>query len=366
MTREQAVSKRDAAVNNFLIEGEVLTCERYGHGHINDTFLLTTTEKRYILQRINHTVFLEPEKLMENICSVTGFLREKVIAKGGDPLRECLTVVNTKDGVPYYRDAIGCYWRLYLFIEGSYSNDKVSTPHDFYLNGLAFGQFQNLLADYPAKTLHETIPNFHNTPQRYCQLQTAIENAEKRLLEAVKPELDFIGARVDDMSAVTNLLSGGEIPLRVTHNDTKLNNILMDGESGRGICVIDLDTVMPGVSVFDYGDAIRFGANTAVEDERDLSKVSLDLALFEAFTRGFLEGCGDSLTRTEVDMLVMGAKLMTLECGMRFLIDHLNGDVYFKVSREGHNLDRCRTQLALVLDMERKWEQMLEIVDRYR
>ena len=222
------------------------------------------------------------------------------------------------------------------------------------------------MSDYPADTLVETIPDFHNTPARFEQLQEAVNKNEAGRLEEVKAELDFVMARKEELRMAMDMLKEGKLPLRVTHNDTKLNNILMDKDTRKGICIIDLDTVMPGLSIHDFGDSIRFGANTAEEDEPDTSKVSLSLPLFEAYVKGFLEGCEGSLTKTEVDMLPMGAKLMTIECGMRFLADYLNGDVYFKIHREKQNLDRARTQFALVADMERKWEQMRVIVDKYR
>ena len=230
---------------------------------------------------------------------------------------------------------------------------------------MAFGRFQKLLEDFDASTLYETIADFHNTPVRYEAFQDAVAKDVMGRVKDVKPEIDFLMARENDMKVCMELLKKGELPLRVTHNDTKLNNIMMDKDTGRGICVIDLDTVMPGLAINDFGDSIRFGANTALEDETDLAKVSLSLELFELYTRGYLEGCEGSLSNKEIQMLPMGAKLMTLECGMRFLTDYLQGDTYFRIHREGHNLDRCRTQLALVADMERKWDAMAEIVGKY-
>lgn len=246
------------------------------------------------------------------------------------------------------------------------SYDQVKKPEQFYQSAVTFGRFQNMLADYPAETLHETIPNFHNTPARLEALKKVVQEDVMGRVKEVQEELAFIRERQADTYILTDMLDKGELPLRVTHNDTKLNNVMMDSETGKGLCVVDLDTVMPGLALNDFGDSIRFGASTAEEDEQDLSKVWLDLSLFESYTKGFLKACGDSLTEKELDMLPMGAKIMTLECGIRFLTDYIQGDTYFKISREGQNLDRCRTQLKLVADMERKWSQMVAIVDRYR
>lgn len=354
------------AVDAFFDRDKVCSCKRHGEGHIDDTFLVVIgnggNTRRYILQRINHDVFRKPADLIENVSRVTSFLREKIIRNGGDPERETMNIVPTHSGQNYFVDDIGCYWTVYLFIERAICLEKVECPHDFYESAVAFGHFQSLLSDYPADTLHEIIPDFHNTPVRYETFLKAVEEDICGRAHLVHPEIEFVNARREDMSAAMNLLREGKLPLRVTHNDTKLNNVMIDEKTRKGICVIDLDTVMPGLSIFDFGDSIRFGANTALEDEPDVSKVSLSLELFEQYTKGFLEGCDGSLTPLEKKMLPMGAKIMTLECGMRFLTDYLQGDTYFKIKRENHNLDRCRTQFALVKDMERKWEEMERIV----
>ena len=349
------------AAASFATQGEVKSCERYGNGHINDTFLLTC-DRRYILQRMNTEVFQNPQALMENIEGVTSYLRQSVIKNGGDPDREALTLVRAKDGKSFYVDSQGGYWRVYLFIENATGYDQVKNPDDFYQSGCSFGRFQGLLAGYPADKLWETIPDFHNTPKRFETFKKAVEEDVCGRAANVQEEIAFVMDRAEKMGTAQRMLSQGELPLRVTHNDTKLNNILIDDATGKGLCVIDLDTVMPGLSIFDYGDSIRFGANTAAEDEPDASKASLSLPLFEAYTKGFLEGCGKDLTENEIRMLPWGAYLMTLECGTRFLTDYLQGDTYFHVAREGHNLDRCRTQFALVKDMEKKWGQMEDIV----
>ena len=267
----------------------------------------------------------------------------------------------TKDGSSYYTDEDGSKWRVYEFIEGAQTFDAVESKEDFYQSAVAFGKFQAQLANFPAETLHETIPNFHNTAKRYQDFEKAVEADVKGRAAEVQEEIAFVRARSKEVSELHDMLAKGELPLRVTHNDTKLNNIMIDSDTHQAICVIDLDTVMPGLSAHDFGDAIRFGANTAAEDEPDVSKVSLSLELFEIYVKGFLEGCGGRLTPNEIKVLPMGAKMMTLECGMRFLADYLEGDVYFKISREKHNLDRCRTQFALVADMEKKWQQMCEL-----
>lgn len=355
-------------VRRFQTEGAPVSITPYGHGHINDTYLVTCqeagTQVRYILQRMNDEVFTDVDALMENVVGVTTFLAAKIRARGGDVCRETLNVIRTEDGHSYLRHAPGENYRMYLFIEDATSFDAALRPEDFYESGRAFGNFQFLLSDYPAATLHETIPDFHNTKKRYGDFLRVLEADPMGRRKEVQPEADFVKARNKEMSMLTDLLRRGILPLRVTHNDTKLNNIMIDNATGKGICVIDLDTVMPGLSLYDFGDSIRFGASTASEDEPDLTKVSLDLELFERYVSGYIEGCRDTLSASEQEQLPMGAKLMTLECGMRFLTDYLQGDVYFKTERPGQNLDRCRTQFTLVADMEKKWEQMHVIVEK--
>lgn len=352
-------------VRLFAAEGTIAGIQEYGSGHINRTELVEMERdgqrEKYILQRINTEIFQDVDGLMENIVGVTDYLRKKIQAAGGDFERGALQVIRAKNGASYCRIEGNCY-RMYRFIKDAVSYDAVRSPGDFYESALAFGTFQSLLADYPADTLHETIPDFHNTPKRFADFCQAVENDVCGRVAAARKEIDFLMARKQEMSILTDLQEAGQLPLRVTHNDTKLNNVMLDAKTGKGVCVIDLDTVMPGLSVNDFGDSIRFGANTAAEDETDLSKVSLDLGLYEQYVSGFLKGCQGSLTKKELEMLPMGAKMMTMECGMRFLADYLSGDTYFRIHREHHNLDRCRTQLALTADMERKWEQMTEIV----
>ncbi|HIX29664.1 MAG TPA: aminoglycoside phosphotransferase family protein [Candidatus Blautia stercoravium] len=357
-------------IENFQFEGEYTEGIPYGSGHINDTFRVTFQDKgetkRYILQRMNNQIFLNPEELMENVVGVTSWLRKKIVENGGDPERETLNLVPAKDGKAFYKDSEGEYWRVYLFIEGAKTYDLVENQEDFYQSAVAFGRFQGLLADYPAETLHETIQNFHNTVKRLDTFKKAVEADVCGRAAQVQEEIQFVLDRQALAHKLCDMQAEGKLPLRVTHNDTKLNNIMIDDETRKAICVIDLDTVMPGLAVNDFGDSIRFGASTGAEDEPDLSKVSCSIELFELYTKGFVEGCKGSLTEEELDMLPVGAMTMTYECGMRFLTDYLEGDHYFKIHREGHNLDRCRTQFKLVKDMEEKWNKMNEIVNKYR
>ena len=356
-------------LDGFEINGEIVNVVNYGNGHINDTFLVLIkkedgTDYKIILQHMNKKVFTKPVELMENIMNVTSFLRERIVEKGGDPTRETLNFFPAKTGEPYFVDESGEYWRAMEFIEDAICYDAVEKPEDFYQSAVAFGKFQRMLANYPAETLYETIAGFHDTKKRFATFKKAVEEDICGRAASVKEEIDFILEREDVANVFGDMVKQGELPLRVTHNDTKLNNIMIDKNTGEAICVIDLDTVMPGLAMNDFGDAIRFGASTAAEDEPDLDKVWCDMELFENYTRGFLEGCDGKLTNKEVEMLPMGAKVMTFECGMRFLTDYLQGDTYFKVHRDGQNLDRCRTQFKLVADMETKWDTMNAIVKR--
>ena len=364
--QQEKLEKRALEITKEFQIGETAkTATVYGSGHINDTFLIEG-EKRYILQRMNHNIFPNPEEVMENIMGVTVFLKKKIQKAGGDTKRETLTVIQTKDGKGFYLDRDGEYWRMYHMIEDAISYDKAENQQIFYESAVAFGKFQQMLSDYQAETLHETISGFHDTKARYQVFEKVVEEDSCDRAKEVAAEIAFFKERKELSKVLGEMQKKGELPLRVTHNDTKLNNIMIDKKTGKGICIIDLDTVMPGLAVNDFGDAIRFGASTAAEDERDLSKVRCDLQLFERYVQGFLEGCAGKLTENEIAMLPMGAKVMTYECGMRFLTDYLQGDVYFKIHREKQNLDRARTQIQLVRDMEQKWSQMEQIVQRYK
>ena len=335
-------------------------------GHINDTFSIETAEGVFILQRINRFVFPSPEHIMENIAAVTEFLREKIQRRSGDPLRETLHIRRTVDGQSFVRDEAGEYWRCMTFIPDATAHETATGTGMLREAGYAFGNFQSMLSDYPADTLHEIIPKFHDTPDRFRQLKEAVDKDTAGRKKDAQPELDFAFAREQNCGLLMNLLREGKLPLRVTHNDTKMSNVLIDDVTGKAVCVIDLDTVMPGLTAFDFGDSIRAGAATAAEDETDLSKVHFDLERFEAYARGFLAAAGDALTETELETLPDGAILMTFEVGIRFLADFLNGDVYFRTAYPTHNLDRARNQFKLVEEMEQKRAEMGQIIANCR
>lgn len=349
----------------FRIDGVVLREEAYGEGHINASYRVDLTDGRsLLLQQINTHVFQRPDWLMENIQRVTEYLRVQIARRGGDPERETLRVIPTRSGALYDRDGEGRYWRLYPFISHTVTYQSFSDSRVFQNAGEAFGRFLADLSAYPVETLHEVIPCFHHTPKRYQALEQAADRDIRHLAAHCERELVFAQERNHLYGQIIEALEAGRLPLRVTHNDTKVNNVLMDPETGRGVCVVDLDTVMPGSSLYDFGDAIRFGAATRPEDTTDLAHMKLDLALFEAFARGYMQGAGECLIDEEIRMLPLGALLMTLECGIRFLADALDGDTYFKIHHPGQNLERCRAQFALAADMERKMEDMESIVRR--
>ena len=367
------IPEKDTILNEVLAAFEfpatLVGAVRYGQGHINDTFCVLCQPQegdcvRFILQGLSKAAFPRQDELMENFIGITSHLRKKIIANGGDPLRETLSLVKTKDGKDYYTDATGKAWRLTPFIENTDCYQS-ATPELFEASARAFGRFQYLLSDYPAETLHESIVNFHNTEDRFAKFEAALAADKMGRAKEVEAEVKFAMDRKADCSVALQALREGKLPLRVTHNDTKLNNILIDRDTKEGICVIDLDTTMPGLSINDFGDSIRFGANHSKEDEKDLSKVNFDIELYEAYTRGFLEGAQGGLTAAELEYLPWGAKLMTLECGIRFLTDYLDGDHYFRIHYPEQNLDRTRTQFKLVADMEQQWETMAAVVAKY-
>jgi Ser/Thr protein kinase RdoA (MazF antagonist) len=315
-----------------------------------------------MLQRINHFVFKNPEKLMDNINRVLIHIRKRIVDDGGNPMREVLTIIPARDGECFYKSPGGNYWRAYIYLEDATTYQIVEKPEHLYSAGLAFGRFQHLLSDFPANELYETIPDFHNTIKRFEKFERVLEEDKFNRAENAAAEIEFVLERKEDASRLINLCNAGELPIRVTHNDTKFNNVMIDIKTGKAMCVIDLDTVMPGLSLYDFGDAIRSGTNPASEDEKDLNKVKMDLGLYEQFTRGFLEAGASFLTPQEIENMPFAAKIMTFEVGMRFLTDYLEGDVYFKTHREGHNLDRARTQFKMVSDIENKMEKMLDII----
>lgn len=363
MSKEQAVV--ETAIKNFKFEGNLTEVSGYGNGHINDTYLLVFNdndqENRYILQRINTNIFKQPEEVMENIEAVTSYLSQQIIAAGGNPLRETMNIIRTLDDALGFEDEDSNYWRAYIFIENSESIEMIENPEHFYKSGLAFGQFQAALADFPAEKLHFTIPNFHNTVSRMADFKQAIENNKSGRKHLIEDEIKWVFERESFASTLWDLHAEGKLPLKVTHNDTKINNVLFDRDTKETLCVIDLDTVMPGFSLDDFGDSIRSGATTGAEDEPDLSKVNFSIDLYKEFAKGFIEGSNNTLSPLEIDLLPEGAKMMTFECGIRFLADYLDGDVYFKTEHEQHNLDRARTQFKLVSDMEDQWSELKDI-----
>ena len=346
-------------LKHFDFENEA---KAYGNGHINETYVV---DPQYIVQKINTNVFKNPDELMNNILSVTKFLKDIIIAEGGDPNRETLTVIPTNEGHSYYKAEDGSCFRCYEFIRDSLAIETVEDPTDLYEAAKSFALFQKRLANFPADTLAETIVDFHNTPKRFEALEEAIKNDVKGRASSVKEEIEFALSQKNWISTVTDGLKDGSIPLRVTHNDTKINNVLFDAATRKGLCVIDLDTVMPGSMLYDFGDALRIGAASGAEDEIDLDKIWFKLDNFEAFVKGFAEEIGKTLTAREIELLPLSAKLLTYECGIRFLTDYLNGDTYFRIHRENHNLDRCRTQFKLVKDIDSKFEEMNKIVSKY-
>ena len=346
-------------LDRFLLDSPVKSCERYGEGHVNETYLVVSeSSRRYILQKLSTRAFHDVPALMQNIISVTEFLRRN----NPDP-RSVLTLVPTTDNNFFICHSDGSYWRIYDFVENSLCMQAPESPEDFYQSALAFGSFQQQLKDFPAETLSETIPLFHNTPNRYRLFRESLEADVMGRAAEAQAEIAFALSHEKEASVLVDQQAAGLLPTRVTHNDTKLNNVMLDAEKRTALCVIDLDTIMPGLSLYDFGDSIRFGAATAPEDEQDLSKVEMSLELFETYARGFLTAC-PGLTAQEKKMLPMGAKMMTLECGVRFLTDYLDGDKYFKTRYSEHNLHRCRTQFKLVADMEKKWSEMERIIEK--
>lgn len=357
---------RYGAAAMFDFGGEVTSVVPYGNGHINDTYAVTCSlaggSVRFILQRLNPVVFPDRAGLMRNMIAVTEFLRKAVIRDGGDPERECLRLIPLKDGSPYLTDESGDVWRATQFIENTDAYLVAESPEMFASAGEAFGKFMARLGGFDASSLFEVIPRFHDTPDRYARFLASLErNAAGRMDEA-KDEIAFVRERGGGCSVITDALERGEVPVRVTHNDTKLNNVLIDTATKEAVCVIDLDTVMPGSMLYDFGDAVRVGCSTAKEDERDLSLVDFDLGLFRAFTEGYLAGAGRSVTAAELGLLPDAARLMTFECGMRFLTDFLDGDTYFKTAYPEHNLVRARTQFKLVRTMERLRPEIVRAV----
>ncbi len=354
---------------NFRINGDFISAEMYGAGHINDTYAATYdqsgTHIRYIHQRINHDVFKKPIQLMDNVNRVTEHQKYKLKQDGvEDTSRRCLTLVNSLEGRAYYQDLEGNIWRTYLFIENAQTYNIISSPKQAYQAAKSFGSFQKMLVDLPGERLYETIPGFHDTPQRFEHLEQALARDKHNRAKDCQKQIEFAFRREELTHVLLNLHARGEIPERTTHNDTKLNNVMIDDTTGEGVCVIDLDTVMPGLALYDFGDLVRASTSPVAEDEKDLSKVILQIEIFQALVQGYLETAGGFLTATEKDYLAFSGKLITFENGLRFLTDHLNGDTYFKTHRIGHNLDRCATQFKLVESIEQQEETMNRLVEK--
>ena len=356
-------------IKQFKYEGKYKTAIEIKSGNVNATYKLTYScedaEHSYILQRINRVAFRDPDGLMENVISVTEHIGGKLDKNDPDFLRRRLQFIQTVSGGYLYCDDIGNYWRSYLYIDGVTAHDFIEDPHLFYEAGKGFGEFQRQLFDFPADQLHETIPNFHNTKRRFYDFMAAVASDNAGRVKGVEAEIDFLCDRRKIMGEIVDKLDAGILPVRVTHNDTKLNNVLIDDATGKALCVIDLDTVMPGSSLYDYGDAIRFGESTAAEDEEDLSKISIDMELFKLFTKGFIEEIAGALDKDEIRYLPLGVKVITCELAMRFLTDYINGDVYFKTNFPEHNLIRARAQMKLLTEIEAKYDEMVEYIESF-
>ena len=352
------------AALQFDVPGELVSLDKFGSGLINHSFVMNFSDgKRYLLQKINTDLFKDVDGLMNNIELVTSYLKEKIVECGGDPDRETLTVIKTKDGKPYYLDEDNLAWRVYPFIEDTVCYDIAQSEEQFYKTGLSFGKFQAQLNDFDASQLVEVIEKFHDTRHRYTQFEEALEADVANRAQLVQDEIEFIKTRKDQAYLLYDMLDKKELPLRVTHNDTKLANILLDKETEEGLCIVDLDTIMPGLLLFDFGDSIRSGANTTTEDDPNLDNVQFNMDLFKAYTQGFLDGAKDIMTSNELKYLPWGARIITFEQAIRFFTDYLNGDTYYAVTHENHNLDRTRNQIKLVQEMENHWDEIVSVVD---
>ncbi len=354
----------------FAVEGKFIDCVEIPTGHINSTYRASYQQddgstRRYIIQAINHLVFKDPRAVMRNVAAVTRHINSRVLRMKHDAGGQTLDLFPARDGRSWVEDNEGTVWRCYNFIEGCVTYDIVENPRQAYQAAFAFGAFQDLVSDLDASLIAETIPDFHDTRKRYLRLLDIAAQDPHQRLEAVRAEFDFIVKRESLTGLLLDLVAAGKIPLRVTHNDTKINNVMIDEKTDEAVCVIDLDTVMPGLALYDFGDLVRSATNPAAEDEQDLSKVKMEMPLFEALVEGYLDAAANFLTPTEIEHLVDSAKLIALELAIRFLTDHLEGDVYFKIHRPDHNLHRCRTQLKLLESMEEQEEEMQAFVESY-
>jgi len=350
----------------FQFKGRFASAEELHSGNINSTYHLTYRDgdqvNHYTLQMINAYVFKDPASVMRNIELVTDHLRNSIVGEGHSPQRRVLDLIPMVNGETLHIDRIGNYWRAYHYINEATAYDAVKKPEHFYEAGRAFGEFQKRLFNFPAETLTETIPNFHNTPKRFFTFVHAVDQDLAGRVGEIEDEIEFFFERRKMMGEIAKRLSNGTLPVRVTHNDTKINNVMIDDKTDKSICVIDLDTVMPGSSLYDFGDAIRFGASTAAEDEPDLNKITLDFDLYELFTKGFLSETNGFLERSELELLPLGVKVITCELAMRFLTDYIDGDLYFKVTGPDHNLTRARAQMKLLTELEKNEEKMQAVI----
>ncbi len=352
---------------NFQLLGDYVDAAPYGSGHINDTYAVNYDQGgkrlRYLVQRINHTIFKTPVALMENISRVTDHAQRKLAESHVEEAsRRAMTVIRSNDNAPLFQDADGNYWRVYIFVEGATGHDIIQTEKQAYEAAKAFGAFQDLMSDLPGKRLNETIPDFHNTPKRYEAFEEALRADKFDRAKNASEEISFAVARKTLAYKLLELHKAGEIPERATHNDTKLNNVLIDDKTDEAFCVIDLDTLMPGLALYDFGDLVRTSTSPVTEDEQDLSKVFLQKNMFTALAKGYLESAGGFLNQTEIDYMAYSGKLITFETGLRFITDYLQGDIYFKTHRDGHNIDRCRTQFKLVASIEDQENDLNQIV----
>jgi len=352
----------------FRIRGNLMNIQPLATGHINDTYIVTAEDHgraaRYVLQRINHTVFKEPVPTMDNILRVTEHIRNKTAITDPEFAARQLTVISAHDGLGYRQDAGGNVWRVYNFIEDAITHDTLMSTQPAYEAARMFGWFQRMLIDLPGPPLHETIRGFHDTPRRLQVFHEVLKADAFNRAKDAEPEIDFLLSHAEICSVLADLVKQGEIPIRIAHNDAKINNVMLDGRTGRGVCVIDLDTVMPGLSIYDFGDLVRTATCRAAEDERDLSKVAVSFSMFCALVRGFAKEMGEFLTHAERQHLAFAGKLITFEQFIRFLTDYLAGDVYYKVHREGHNLDRCRTQMVLVQSIMEQEKAMNALIEK--
>jgi len=352
---------------HFNLNGKLFRSESFGSGHINDTYCLNCEKDNrqvcYILQRINHEVFKNPPAMMENIRRVTNHIRRKMQERQNNLASRQLVVIDTKDGTDFFQDDHGNYWRVYNRIENAVTYDTLESPELAYEAARMFGRFAAMLTDLPGPPLHETIPDFHATPKRFKTFMKVLRQDPCNRAKDAKPEIDFVLENAGICDVLLRHVEKGEIPVRITHNDTKINNVLLDEKTHKGVCVIDLDTVMPGLSLYDFGDMVRTATNPAEEDQRDLSKVTMRTPIFEMLLKGFAEETHAFLTPAEKKNLVFAGKLITFEQMIRFLADHMAGDIYYKIHREGHNLDRCRTQMKMVRSIIAQEETMNALSD---